>query len=463
MKKIFSHLSLLLYLTSISLFAEQTSTAKDENSYNVETLENFKQQPTVNTFFTDSNLKVRFRNEYRNRDREAASKRQSDAWVNGTFLDFTSGYWKNIIGFDISYHRVDAISSNPRKDSSFYLDGHSGFDHGAIPAIKLRYDNFDFKIGRFITDYGYGGWEYEIPMINGSSIRPTPITVEGFFFSNKFNDNFSLYTLYTKREIGSFDPGLKWDDAKVGVRNLSNELLDEKPKYSIGGVYDSKNGTILTLGSRYQEDVSNQFASKFSKLIPLSGKKMVKIDAIGLYADIIGDTKKIVKNLPGSMNADSVYVYSGQLSYIQDKTVLFSAIGYVSDKVAPNTGIVTDITFVGDQTLDRIHADMFSYSFGSMYQFTPEFTAGISVPITSGYLENEKIHKVEGIGLNFIFSYNVKSGPLDGVRFWGILNRSEEKREQDNGESKNYSNYDIKLVLQYDFDINYNSLYSVNK
>lgn len=460
MKRKFFIASLLLCFTPISLFAEQPSTAKDENSYDVETLESFKQHPTLNTFFTDSNLKVRFKSEYRNRDREAATIRQSDAWVNGTFLDFTSGYWNDIIGLDISYHRLDPISSNPRKDTSFYLDGHSGFDHGAIPAIKLRYNNFDFKIGRFMTDYGYGGWEYEIPLINGSSIRPLPITVEGALLSNKINNNFQLYALYTKRELGPFDTGLKWDDAKVGIRNLNNELLDEKPKYSIGGIWDSKKGTTLALGSRYQEDVSNQFASKFSKVIPLNDKKMLKIDAIGLYADITGDTKQIVKKLPGSMDAESVYVYSGQLSYIQDKIVLFSAFGYVSDKIAPNTGITTDLTFVGDQTLDRIHADMFSYAFGSMYQFTPEFTAGFSVPITSGYLENEKIHKVEGIGLNFIFSYNVKNGPLDGVRFWGILNRSEEKREKDDGESKNYSNYDIKLVLQYDFDINYNSLYS---
>ena len=403
-------------------------------------------------FFKDSKLRLRLKSEYRNREREAASFVKSDAWVWGTLLDWESGYYKDFINLNLSYHRVDKISAHPGKDTSFYLDGHNGFDRGIMPSINLKYNNTKLKIGRFITDYSYGGWDYDLPFILGSSVRTLPEYTEGILLSHSFESNIHLYGMYAKRKLSAFESGKNWSNAYEGVEDIEGNLLEKNSKWNIAGVYDNKQDILFTLSMEHQENVANKISGKIMKKYFLEDDKIFKLDALALYGNTLGKTRDITETLPSTMDGKDVNVYSAMFSHIQGKTTLFASLGYVSNKVSPRSGIDTDVTFVWDQTLDRIHSDMFSYQVGGFYSFNSQLLIGLGIPLTSGYLDNDKNYKVEGIGVNLMAAYTFKDNLFDGFKISTILNKTEEKREQKTGENRNFSSYDIKIVAQYDFN-----------
>ncbi|MGL5122777.1 MAG: hypothetical protein ACRC6K_01225, partial [Fusobacteriaceae bacterium] len=343
----------------------------------------------------------------------------------------------------------DKIKADAEKTTRFYLNDHSSFNRGFMPSLKFKYKDNRVRIGRFSVDSAYGGWDYEIPTITSGSVRTLPNMKEGVFYSGKLTDKWNIYSMVTFRDSNSFSVQ-KWE--KSGFKNRYGETTDKQPHYSLASIYDNKDW-ILKLGVGVQDEVRNEISGVITRNIIKESGEMYIVNLLGYYAELDGETKKEASNYKG-MDAEKLHILSAQMFYINGKFNNWVSMGYVSDRVSPTSGINTDMTYVGEQSIDRNLTDQYSYQFGSLYSFTKQFTAGGFVAITDGYADNTKTTKVEGIGFNLLASYKFKGTQLDGLSMTAILNKAKEERSPINGESKSLDYYDIKLIAQYKFDVN---------
>ncbi|MGL5122924.1 MAG: hypothetical protein ACRC6K_01975, partial [Fusobacteriaceae bacterium] len=345
----------------------------------------------------------------------------------------------------------DKIKADAEKTTRFYLNDHSSFNRGFMPSLKFKYKDNRVRIGRFSVDTVYGGWDYEIPMISSGSIRTLPNMKEGIFYSGKLAEDWNIYSMVTTKNSNSFSVE-KWDKAGV-MTPMTLELIDKEPHYALATIYDRDSWTYK-LGVGFQDEVRKEVAGNIVKKIKspnTSGLYIVNL--LGYYTRLEGETKKMAHLLKGH-DAENLHILTGSLSYIEGKFNNWIAIGYVSGKIPPNSGIDTDMVYTGDQSIDRNHADMYSYQFGSVYSFTNNFAGGGYVTLTDGYEDNTKMTKVEGIGFNLLANYNFKGTTLDGLSVTALINKAKEERSPKSGGSKSLDYYDIKLIAQYKFDVN---------
>ncbi|MCX4025670.1 outer membrane porin, OprD family [Endozoicomonas sp. SM1973] len=130
-------------------------------------------------FIEGSSLDAVLRNVYFNRDGRHGSDYDNREWIQGLQLNYTSGYFADIIGFDASYYgawdldspgnnftHLPADGRNPKETNDISLLGQ------AYVKVKLGDDdlNFNFKHGRMRRDTN---------LIQGSGSRAVPSSVYG--------------------------------------------------------------------------------------------------------------------------------------------------------------------------------------------------------------------------------------------------------------------------------------------
>lgn len=278
--------------------------------------------PVFASFIEDSSLDVKLRNEYRNAERPSASDGvygpKIDAWVQGFLFDFESGQIMDTVSIQAGTYHIEKLRADPEKSSRFYLDGHESF---TINYANLSLDFGDWaniKIGQFGTDYRYGSLEYQIPLIEYSSVRTVPSLNEGVFYEGTF-DNFHLYGMYSQKYAGGYyqewtDEGFRTDIklAPSGDKYLIE--VDKKPNYAIAGVWDNEK-TMLSLGASYQEEMSWQVMSRGSHTWIDPEKGFFKAEYVGFYAQPIGWSQD--NNVD-----DDTYAVSGQLLWNKERVTV---------------------------------------------------------------------------------------------------------------------------------------------
>ncbi|MEI6859895.1 MAG: hypothetical protein V5788_08965 [Shewanella sp.] len=403
---------------------------------------------------TDHTLILTLKNEYRGASRPSATGDYGpdvDAWVQYGAINYQSDNLLNWIDIEAGVYTTQKLHADPNKSARFYLNGHDDFTLVSGSVNIKPTENIQLKLGRFGTDSGAGTLEYYIPLIEKTSIRPTPSMKEGALLQVDF-DNLHLYGMVSTKFAGHYYS--EWTDEGTiqGVNPDGSLIRDKIPKYHLAGVWNNTKGTgtRLAFGTSYQENHSYQYMFNAQQLYIDSNKAFWKAELRGFYAELIDYTKDLNTMYMGS-GYDNTYLVSGQLTYHNDGLTLIGSAGQVGTKLSFLTMIDTDLGYSFDQSIDRNHNDMLSWQIGGFYQVTKTLQTGIAIVKTDGYEDpSEEVH-VDGTGVNLIFIHQ-PGGVFEGLKSTLILNKAREYRPGSTfGDELDY--WDVKLTFHYDINI----------
>ena len=169
-------------------------------------------------FIDDSSIDLNLRNYYRtiHESNQAGSSDKDKGWAQAVSVNFSSGFFYDIIGFDISTHYAfklkDSIGKNNQSDSGLFLTNsvHNGKAHGhsygkTLGAIKLNLmDNGIAKFGRMVLD---------TPLLNDDvDSGSLPSSTEAFYFDYSMH-GFSVFGAYAKQGNAEAESG--YDEYEV--------------------------------------------------------------------------------------------------------------------------------------------------------------------------------------------------------------------------------------------------------
>ncbi|MEI6893776.1 MAG: hypothetical protein V5789_03900 [Colwellia sp.] len=402
----------------------------------------------------DHTLTLRLKNEYRGASRPSASGKYGpdiEAWVQYAAINYQSDNLVSWFDIEAGVYTTQKLLANPDKSARFYLNDHDDFTlvSGSIN-IKPTEDIL-LKLGRFGTDSGAGTLEYYVPLIEKTSIRPTPSMKEGALLKVDFG-NLHLYGMVSTKFAGHYYS--EWTDEGTiqGVNPDGSFIRDKIPKYHLAGVWNNtKNtGTRLAFGTRYQKDHSYQYMFNAQQLYIDSNKAFWKAELRGFYAKLIDYTKDLNASFMGS-GYDNTYLVSGQLTYNKGDLTLIGSAGQVGTKLSALTMVDTDLGYSFDQSIDRNHDDMFSWQIGGFYQVAETFQTGLAIVKTDGYEDESEDVRVDGTGVNLFFIHK-PSGVFEGLKSVLVLNKAKEYRlGSEFGDEIDY--WDIKLTFHYEINI----------
>lgn len=210
---------------STTVFAEETVTigSKEVSKENIQQLKEAPAiagvenaindtNPYLNQNTMDHKLVLKLKNEYRNAERPSASGSfgpEVDAWVQYAELNYRSNNLLSWLDVEAAVYTTQKLHADPSKSSRFYLDGHDDFTL-ASGSINIKpIDGVELKVGRYGTDYASGNIDYYVPLIERTSVRPTPSISEGALLKVDL-EKFHLYGAYATRYAGGYYPD--WQD-----------------------------------------------------------------------------------------------------------------------------------------------------------------------------------------------------------------------------------------------------------
>lgn len=130
-------------------------------------------------FLEGSRLDAKLRNVYFNRDGRDESPYDNREWVQGLHLNYHSGYFADMIGFDMSYYGAWDLDSPGDSFTHLPKDGRNQRETNDINKIgqafvKFKYGNDDFNV-----NIKHGRQVYNDNLIQGSSSRAAPSSLYG--------------------------------------------------------------------------------------------------------------------------------------------------------------------------------------------------------------------------------------------------------------------------------------------
>ncbi|WP_252179391.1 OprD family outer membrane porin [Endozoicomonas sp. 4G] len=233
----------------------------------------------ANAFLDDSSLNLELRNfsETKTGD-DGTTKSSNTQWAQGVRLDFTSGYFENIVGLDLSGYyslklsasNIDPFVGNPgllRVDSEG--DSHS---YGKT-AYAIKFNLADMGVAK------YGRMFLDMPLVNNSDSRVLPGLSEGFYADVAFS-GLSAHTAWVKKGNGRTESGFT-DYEAYG---------DSQAVKTLGGSYDFGNGLVLSADYASQSDYAKKYLTEASFSTEVDG---IKAGVAGQYghASLTGDSE----------------------------------------------------------------------------------------------------------------------------------------------------------------------------
>ncbi|MEH6442805.1 MAG: OprD family outer membrane porin [Oceanospirillaceae bacterium] len=247
-------------------------------------------------FIAGSKLDLNLRTFYFHRDRKPSGSDDSIALTQGLRLNFESGYFNNIIGFDASIFAVGALSakddeggtSTLRTTSNGEQKGYAKFGQ-AYAKVKLG-ENSGLKIGRMTIN---------TPLLDDSDSRVTPSSTQGVYAFTQYQ-NIDLYGIWTDR--GSAKTSEQFneytdtngDDYSVGI---------------VGGGYKFNSGVKLDLAYGEADNVLSQTYVSASYPIALSAKDQLNLSSTFYHGEADGEG---AQTNVGADYSSNLYSLSGQ-------------------------------------------------------------------------------------------------------------------------------------------------------
>ncbi|MGD1448221.1 hypothetical protein [Vibrio harveyi] len=387
-------------------------------------------------------LRLRMKNELRIAERPSASPDDEiEAWVQGFLVDYKLHNITNWLDVNAYGYTVQKLLADPEKSTRFYLDGHDSFYlYGASLDIKPL-DGMTITVGRFITDKGYGSFD-AIPLLEYTSVRTLPSMKEGILLKQEFDD-LNVFGAVTFKNAGGYDAD--WVDEGIweGFNLDGSKKIIRSPRYNLAMTLNEPNygGGF---GLRYQADHSVQYQLEPYYSFPTE-LGAVRLDGRFFYADLLELEKERNED-------DYTFVFTGMVSYFVNDWILSASAGQVGPKLSALTNVDTDIVYPFDQSISRNNQYTTAWSLGSLYQFSKEFSAGLFIVKTDGYLDNFENVSIDGTGGNLVLMYNPNEGTFKGMKSSLILNKAKEYLKGDiDDKTRDY--FDIKMSIQYDFNL----------
>ena len=238
----------------------------------------------------------------------------------------------------------------------------------------------------------------------------------------------------TTKTAGGFDASWK-DDAINGKHT---------PRYHVGIVYDAPMYGA-SFGTRYQEDDAYQLQTNLDYAFVTDSEYFIKFDGRIFFGQSIGYTKENQLN-----GVENTYAASTQMTVAKGKAFGVAGFGQVGDKIT-GSSIDTDILFPFDMSIARNGHNTTSWQIGGGYNWNENWTIGLFLVATHGDLDSSEKTEIDGIGANATISHKFTSGDLKGLKSSLILNKAEEDQSGEKAGTLDY--YDIKLAIQYDFNL----------
>lgn len=208
-------------------------------------------ESSYQNFIDDSSIDLNLRNYYRtiHESNQAGSSDKDKGWAQAVSVNFSSGFFYDIIGFDISTHYAfklkDSIGSNNESNSGLFLTNsiHNGKKHGhsygkTLGAIKLNLmDNGIAKFGRMVLD---------TPLLNDDvDSGSLPSSTEAFYFDYSMHGA-TIFGAYAKQGNEEVESG--YDEYEVNGK--------KKAVATLGGSFEWE-GLNLTAAYAKQSEVAN--------------------------------------------------------------------------------------------------------------------------------------------------------------------------------------------------------------
>ncbi len=219
----------------------------------------------ANSFVDDSSMNIELRNYYKHTTSETATKLSNDQWAQGIRVDYSSGYFENIVGVDLgAYYSLklgasnsDLITKNgvtsPANPGLLYVDSKGDAKSYGKNAYAIKFNLADMGVLK------YGRMFLNLPLVNDSDSRVLPSLSEAFYGDVSY-EGLSAHAVWAKKGSSKTESG--FHDLEV---TKDGELKSEAVK-SVGAAYDFGNGMTLAADYATQSEHAKRYlvAASFS-------------------------------------------------------------------------------------------------------------------------------------------------------------------------------------------------------
>jgi hypothetical protein len=214
--------------------------------------------------YEDDSLTASFRTFYFNRDKDSGNA-DSEALAQALRLDYQSGYFSDLIGYDVSLFSVAKLAGDRGEGGTSLLqtegDGsQGGYTKFGQALVKLKLgENAELRAGRMVLD---------TPLFNDSDSRATPSATQAVMASGNFN-GVDLYGIWSDKGTSKTE-----DDFESYTDNNGNDY----EVAVIGGGYSFDNGLAVQLAYGEADNVLQQTYVNASYPVQLSGGAELLLD-----------------------------------------------------------------------------------------------------------------------------------------------------------------------------------------
>ena len=211
----------------------------------------------ANSFVDDSSLNVELRNYYKQTETDSGNKNSDDQWAQGIRVDYSSGYFENIVGVDLgAYYSLKLGASKDSNVGLLMKDGDSAKSYGKT-AYAIKFNLMDMGVAK------YGRMFLSLPLINDSDSRVLPSLSEAFYADVAY-DGLTAHTAWVTK-------GNKKTQSGMSDMAINGEKQSVK---TIGAAYDFGNGMMVAADYATQTDYTKKYL--------LSGSLATEMDGVAL-------------------------------------------------------------------------------------------------------------------------------------------------------------------------------------
>ena len=244
----------------------------------------------ANSFADDSSLNLELRNFFQERAKEQSGAYDTSAsqWAQAIRFDYSSGYFENIVGLDLSaYYNLKLGASDISA-----ADSNPGLLPREADGDSKSYGKTAFAVKFNLADMGvakYGRFFLDTPLVNNSDSRSLPSLSEAFYADIAY-EGLSAYGVWATKSNSKTEAG--FDDYM--------QSGDSEAVKAVGASYDFGQGLGLSADYATQANFANKY------LVEASYSQEMDQMTLGLAAQygkfsLIGNTEDAEK----ANNADT--------------------------------------------------------------------------------------------------------------------------------------------------------------
>ena len=207
----------------------------------------------ANDLMSDGSLDLHLRNYFldatgnlHNVNLNVPAKHTDIQWSQAISVNFTSGFYENIIGFDLGAHYALKLRGDVGAGDSgpglLPVDGNGNASSYGKTSYAVKINLADMGVAK------YGRMQMDTPLLNDNYSRSLPGLTEAFYAEGNF-EGASLYGIWATKSNMRTESGFV--DLMVNDKKQSVKVL--------GGGYDFGNGFAANLAAGQQSDFARRY------------------------------------------------------------------------------------------------------------------------------------------------------------------------------------------------------------